>query len=136
VRCSAGLILSLRAFSNNSLWLPQEGHTAHASAEEAEEEARRMLDIYADFAINVAAMPVVPGRKSKIESFAGDACLRAIVPTCFCNSNLDPGSCASGANCTYTIEAMMGDRRALQAGTSHNLGTNFAEVNVPRLIMF
>ncbi|GAX72561.1 hypothetical protein CEUSTIGMA_g17.t1 [Chlamydomonas eustigma] len=91
-----------RPFVRTLEFLWQEGHTAHASAEEAEEEARRMLDIYADFAINVAAMPVVPGRKSRIESFAG-------------------------ANCTYTIEAMMGDRRALQAGTSHNLGTNFAK---------
>jgi prolyl-tRNA synthetase len=58
--------------------------------------------VYEDFAVNVAAMPVVAGRKSRIESFAG-------------------------ANCTYTIEAMMGDKKALQAGTSHNLGDNFAK---------
>ncbi|EFJ40277.1 hypothetical protein VOLCADRAFT_84558 [Volvox carteri f. nagariensis] len=91
-----------RPFVRTLEFLWQEGHTAHATAEEAEEEARRMIDVYTDFAINMAAMPVVPGRKSRIESFAG-------------------------ANCTYTIEAMMGDRRALQAGTSHNLGTNFAK---------
>ncbi len=54
---------------------PQEGHTAHATAEEAEEEARRMIDVYAEFATQVAAMPVVPGRKSRIESFAGWACV-------------------------------------------------------------
>jgi prolyl-tRNA synthetase len=80
----------------------QEGHTAHATAEEAEEETRRMLDIYTDFAINEAAVPVLPGRKSEIEKFAG-------------------------AVRSYTIEAMMGDTKALQAGTSHNLGQNFAK---------
>ncbi len=63
----------------------------------------RMIDMYADFATGTLAMPVVAGRKSRIESFAG-------------------------ANCTYTIEAMMGDLKALQAGTSHNLGQNFAKV--------
>ncbi|KAL3138343.1 Proline--tRNA ligase, chloroplastic/mitochondrial [Trebouxia sp. C0010 RCD-2024] len=82
------------------LW--QEGHTAHATAEEAEQEARDMIGIYAEFARSVAAMPVLVGRKSRMESFAG-------------------------ADCTYTIEAMMGDRRALQAGTTHYLGTNFAK---------
>ncbi|GIL59364.1 hypothetical protein Vafri_14248 [Volvox africanus] len=91
-----------RPFVRTLEFLWQEGHTAHATAEEAEEEARRMIDVYTDFAVNMAGMPVVAGRKSRIESFAG-------------------------ANCTYTIEAMMGDRRALQAGTSHNLGTNFAK---------
>lgn len=80
----------------------QEGHTAHATAEEAEEETRRMLNVYADFAINEAAVPVVPGLKSEKEKFAG-------------------------AVRSYTIEAMMGDRRALQAGTSHFLGQNFAK---------
>lgn len=90
-----------RPFVRTLEFLWQEGHTAHATPEEAEEETIRMLRVYEDFAINVAAMPVVAGRKSRIESFAG-------------------------ANCTYTIEAMMGDRRALQAGTSHNLGDNFA----------
>lgn len=69
--------------------LLQEGHTAHATAEEAEEETLRMLRVYEDFAVTQAAIPVIAGRKSRIESFAG-------------------------ANCTYTIEAMMGDRRALQ----------------------
>jgi len=79
----------------------QEGHTAHATAEEAEEETLQMLDIYTDFARNVAAVPVIPGRKSETEKFAG-------------------------AVRSYTIEAMMGDMKALQAGTSHNLGQNFA----------
>jgi prolyl-tRNA synthetase len=80
----------------------QEGHTAHATAEEAEEETLRMLDVYADFAINDAAVPVVPGLKTDAEKFAG-------------------------AVRSYTIEAMMGDTRALQAGTSHFLGQNFAK---------
>ena len=80
----------------------QEGHTAHATAEEAEIETRQMLDIYTDFAINEAAVPVIPGRKSEIEKFAG-------------------------AVRSYTIEAMMGDTKALQAGTSHDLGQNFAK---------
>lgn len=80
----------------------QEGHTAHATAEEAEVETRQMLDIYTDFAVNEAAVPVIPGRKSDTEKFAG-------------------------AVCSYTIEAMMGDTKALQAGTSHNLGQNFAK---------
>ncbi len=79
----------------------QEGHTAHATAAEAEEETIRMLNQYADFAINDAAVPVIPGRKSATEKFAG-------------------------AQHSYTIEAMMGDTRALQSGTSHNLGQNFA----------
>jgi prolyl-tRNA synthetase len=80
----------------------QEGHTAHATAEEAETETRQMLDIYADFAENEAAVPVIRGRKSESEKFAG-------------------------ASATYGIEAMMGDGKALQAGTSHNLGQNFAK---------
>jgi prolyl-tRNA synthetase len=80
----------------------QEGHTAHATYEEAETETRQMLDIYTDFAVNEAAVPVIPGRKTDAERFAG-------------------------ANQTYSIEAMMGDGRALQAGTSHNLGQNFAK---------
>ncbi|HEX2712401.1 MAG TPA: proline--tRNA ligase, partial [Candidatus Acidoferrales bacterium] len=80
----------------------QEGHTAHATLEEAEAETRQMLDIYTDFAANEAAIPVIPGRKSESERFAG-------------------------ADQTYSIEAMMGDGKALQAGTSHNLGQNFAK---------
>ena len=80
----------------------QEGHTAHATSQEAEEETRRMLDVYTDFAINDGAVPVVPGRKSNAEKFAG-------------------------AVDSYTIEAMMGDTRALQSGTSHFLGQNFAK---------
>jgi prolyl-tRNA synthetase len=80
----------------------QEGHTAHATLDEAEAETRQMLDIYTDFAVNEAAVPVIPGRKSPSERFAG-------------------------ADATYSIEAMMGDGKALQAGTSHNLGQNFAK---------
>jgi prolyl-tRNA synthetase len=80
----------------------QEGHTAHATSEEAEMETRQMLDVYADFAINDAAIPVVAGRKTVGERFAG-------------------------AVDSYSIEAMMGDTRALQAGTSHYLGQNFAK---------
>ena len=80
----------------------QEGHTAHASAEEAQAETIRMLNTYADFAIQEAAIPVIPGRKSTAEKFAGAAM-------------------------SYTIEAMMGDTRALQSGTSHNLGQNFSK---------
>ena len=80
----------------------QEGHTAHETAQEGQEETLRMLDVYADFAINEAAVPVVKGRKSESEKFAG-------------------------ADTTYSIEAMMGDTRALQSGTSHNLGQHFAK---------
>jgi prolyl-tRNA synthetase len=80
----------------------QEGHTAHATREEAEAETRQMLDIYADFAMNDAAIPVIPGRKSDAEKFAG-------------------------ADVTYSIEAMMQDGKALQSGTSHFLGQNFAQ---------
>jgi prolyl-tRNA synthetase len=80
----------------------QEGHTAHATLEEAEFETRQMLDIYTDFAVREAAVPVIPGRKSDSERFAG-------------------------ADQTFSIEAMMGDGKALQAGTSHNLGQNFAK---------
>ena len=80
----------------------QEGHTAHATAEEAEEEAITMLNVYADFARDMAAVPVLKGVKSESEKFPG-------------------------AVNTYSIEAMMGDTKALQAGTSHNLGQNFAK---------
>jgi len=80
----------------------QEGHTAHATYDEAEAETRQMLDVYADFAMNDAAIPVVKGVKTESEKFAG--ALRS-----------------------YTIEAMMGDTKALQSGTSHNLGQNFAK---------
>jgi prolyl-tRNA synthetase len=90
-----------RLFLRTTEFLWQEGHTAHATHEEAEDEALRMLDVYADFAENDAAIPVIKGRKSDAERFAG-------------------------AVRSYTIEAMMGDKRALQAGTSHNLGDNFA----------
>ena len=79
----------------------QEGHSAHATGEEAEEWTRLMLDAYADFAVNDAAIPVIRGVKSEMERFAG-------------------------AQETYTIEAMMGDGKSLQSGTSHFLGQNFA----------
>jgi len=91
-----------RPFVRTLEFLWQEGHTAHISAEEAEEEALRMIEVYREFAYTQAAIPVVVGRKSRAETFAG-----AVI--------------------TYTIEAMMGDRKALQAGTSHNLGQNFAK---------
>ena len=91
-----------RLFLRTMEFFWQEGHTAHATHEEAEEETLRILDLYADFAINEAAIPVIPGRKSDSEKF--------------------PGALTS-----YTIEAMMGDKRALQAGTSHDLGQNFAK---------
>ena len=91
-----------RLFLRTTEFLWQEGHTAHATAEEAEEEARRILDIYAEFAEREMAIPVIKGRKSETEKF--------------------PGALVS-----YTIEGMMGDRRALQMGTSHNLGQNFAK---------
>lgn len=91
-----------RLFLRTLEFLWQEGHTAHATEAEAEEETLRMLNIYVDVAQNEAAIPVIAGRKSESEKFAG--ALRS-----------------------YTIEAMMGDRRALQAGTSHNLGQNFAK---------
>jgi prolyl-tRNA synthetase len=91
-----------KLFLRTSEFYWQEGHTAHATHHEAETETLQMLDVYADFAITDGAVPVIKGRKSESEKFAG--ALRS-----------------------YTIEAMMGDRRALQSGTSHNLGQNFAE---------
>jgi prolyl-tRNA synthetase len=90
-----------RPFLRTTEFLWQEGHTAHATAEEAEEETLRMLEVYADFAINDAAIPVIKGKKSEKEKFAG-------------------------AVDSYTIEAMMGNGWALQSGTSHYLGDNFA----------
>jgi len=94
--------LRTRLFLRTLEFYWQEGHTAHATAEEAEEETLRMLNVYTRFAVDDAAVPVVPGRKSSAEKFAGAAR-------------------------SYSIEAMMGDTRALQAGTSHNLGQNFAK---------
>ncbi len=91
-----------RLFLRTAEFLWQEGHTAHATREEAEAEARRMLDVYADFAENFMAMPVIKGTKTPNERFAG-------------------------ALETYCIEAMMQDGKALQAGTSHFLGQNFAK---------
>ncbi len=89
-------------FLRTSEFLWQEGHTAHRTLEEAEERTKLMLEVYRSFAEEEAAMPVLVGRKSENEKFAG--ALR-----------------------TYSIEALMGDGKALQAGTSHNLGTNFAK---------
>ena len=91
-----------RPFLRTAEFLWQEGHTAHATREEAEEEARKMLDVYVEFAEKWLAIPVVQGVKSEHERFAGA---------------LD----------TYTIEAMMQDGKALQSGTSHFLGQNFAK---------
>ncbi len=93
--------LRTRPFLRTTEFLWQEGHTAHAGAEEALEETMRMVNIYATFARDWAAMPVVVGEKTEGERFAG--ALR-----------------------TYTIEAMMRDTRALQSGTSHYMGENFA----------
>jgi len=91
-----------RLFLRTTEFLWQEGHTAHATAEEAEEETLRILEIYQRLAEEHLALPVITGLKTETEKFAG-------------------------AVRTYAIEAMMGDRRALQAGTSHNLGQNFAK---------
>jgi prolyl-tRNA synthetase len=91
-----------RPFLRTTEFLWQEGHTAHETAEEAQEETLKILALYKEFAENVLAMPVVDGQKSESEKFAG-------------------------ASKTYSIEALMGDGRALQAGTSHNLGQNFAK---------
>jgi len=91
-----------RLFLRTTEFLWQEGHTAHASAQEAIEETRRMLEVYRTFAEEVLAMPVIAGEKPESERFPG-------------------------AVNTYSIEAMMQDGKALQAGTSHFLGTHFAE---------
>ena len=91
-----------RPFLRTSEFLWQEGHTAHATKQEAEQEAQKMLGVYADFVENYMAVPVLQGVKSETERFAGA---------------LD----------TYTIEAMMQDGKALQSGTSHFLGQNFAK---------
>ncbi|MBN2188666.1 MAG: proline--tRNA ligase [Chitinispirillaceae bacterium] len=90
-----------RLFLRTTEFLWQEGHTAHATMEEAQAETRLILDLYADFAENYMAMPVIKGEKTALERFPG-------------------------AVSTYSIEAMMQDRKALQAGTSHFLGQNFA----------
>jgi prolyl-tRNA synthetase len=91
-----------RLFLRTTEFLWQEGHTAHETRAEAEEEALRMLDVYRSFVEDYMALPVITGRKSETEKFAG-------------------------AVATYSIEAMMQDRRALQAGTTHFLGQNFAK---------
>src|SRR5690606_13335600 len=91
-----------RLFLRTAEFLWQEGHTAHATQAEAEEEARRMLDVYATFAEEWLAMPVIKGVKTASERFAG-------------------------AVDTYCVEALMQDGKALQAGTSHFLGQNFAK---------
>jgi prolyl-tRNA synthetase len=93
--------LRTKLFLRTSEFYWQEGHTAHASKDEALEEMYRILDIYADFAINEAAIPVIKGRKSETERFAG-------------------------AQITTSIEGMMQDKRALQSATSHYFGQNFA----------
>ncbi len=91
-----------RLFLRTTEFLWQEGHTCHETEEEAEKETLQMLEVYRDFAENTMAMPVMVGQKTDSERFAG-------------------------AVRTYSIEAMMQDKKALQAGTSHNLGQNFAK---------
>src|SRR5262249_13168690 len=95
-------------FLRTTEFLWQEGHTAHRTEEEAREETMRMLEVYADFAETELALPVVRGEKSAAERFAG-------------------------ADATYAIEALMPDGKALQSGTSHFLGQNFAR---PFAILF
>jgi prolyl-tRNA synthetase len=92
-----------RPFLRTTEFLWQEGHTAHATEAEAEERARRMLEVYRAFFEEDLAVPVIAGQKTETEKFAG-------------------------AHHTYSVEAMMGDRQALQAGTSHHLGDHFARV--------
>ena len=91
-----------RPFLRTLEFLWQEGHTAHATAEDAQEETIRMLNVYAEFCENVLAIPVVKGQKTEKEKFAG-------------------------AKATYTIESLMHDGKALQSGTSHNFGDGFAK---------
>ena len=91
-----------RPFLRSREFLWQEGHTVHATAEEAEERTIQMLNVYADFCRDVLAIPVVKGRKTEKEKFAG-------------------------AEATYTIESLMKDGKALQSGTSHNFGDGFAK---------
>ncbi len=90
-----------RPFLRSTEFLWQEGHTVHATAEEAQERTEQMLNVYADFCEEVLAIPMIKGRKTDKEKFAG-------------------------AEATYTIEAMMHDGKALQSGTSHNFGDGFA----------
>ena len=94
---------STKPFLRTSEFLWQEGHTAHATYEDAEEEALQMLEVYRAFVEEVLAMPVIAGKKTENEKFAG-------------------------AEHTYSIEALMSDGKALQAGTSHHLGQNFSKV--------
>ncbi len=91
-----------RPFLRTTEFLWQEGHTAHATAQEAQEETLRMLNVYADFFENTLAIPVIKGQKTEKEKFAG-------------------------AEATYTIESLMHDGKALQSGTSHNFGDGFAK---------
>ena len=91
-----------RPFLRSVEFLWQEGHTAHATDEEAQEETIRMLNVYADFCEEVLAIPVIKGKKTDKEKFAG-------------------------AKATYTIESLMHDGKALQSGTSHNFGDGFAK---------
>jgi prolyl-tRNA synthetase len=91
-----------RPFLRSLEFLWQEGHTAHATAEEAEEETIKMLNLYAKFCENVLAIPMIKGQKTEKEKFAG-------------------------AKATYTIESLMHDGKALQSGTSHNFGDGFAK---------
>ncbi|MEO0293798.1 MAG: proline--tRNA ligase [candidate division WOR-3 bacterium] len=98
-----------RMFLRTTEFLWQEGHTVHATKEEAMEETLRMLNVYSDFMEKFMAIPVIKGRKTESEKFPG-------------------------ADITYTLEAMMQDRKALQAGTSHFLGQNFAKASNIRFL--
>ncbi len=91
-----------RPFLRSLEFLWQEGHTAHATAEQAQEETIKMLNVYAEFCENVLAIPMIKGRKTEKEKFAG-------------------------ANATYTIESLMHDGKGLQSGTTHNFGDGFAK---------
>ena len=95
-------IQTTRPFLRSTEFLWQEGHTAHETAEEAQERTIQMLNVYADFCEEVLAIPMIKGQKTEKEKFAG-------------------------ANSTYTIEALMHDGKALQSGTSHNFGDGFAK---------
>ena len=102
VLADAGYCKVTRLFLRTTEFLWQEGHTAHETEEEAEAEARRMLGVYKEFLETELAVPVLDGRKTESEKFAGAAH-------------------------TYSVEALMGDGRALQAGTSHHLGQELRE---------
>ena len=135
-----------RPFLRSREFLWQEGHTAHATAEEAEERTIQMLNLYADFCEEVLAMPVIRGQKTEKEKFAGAEATYTIEALMHDGKALQSGTSHnfgdgfarafgiqytdkekfSGAEATYTIESLMHDGKALQSGTSHNFGDGFA----------